>query len=444
MTTERETPVEDRIIQLLQHLGIQKAHFAARGQNDWHGLAANYPEVVSSLTLICPMGFDPQVVASVASRLTVFVGDQGVAAETTRRNLDGLTGSATITLPDCANPNTYADLAFDHTGDIGSGMSALLARMNNRNGPPSVSPSSREGEVEGISYRVQGSGPPLVLLPLAAAPSQWDPLLARLSQQYCTVTLGGSALGMVASLESRGRTSGYLAALRNLMAEAELRPGEIVLEVGCGTGVLDRWLARETSKANPIVGVDVNPFFLREAASLARREGLEKVVEFREGSAEALPFADGSFDITMSSTVIQRVNADRMLPEMVRVTKSGGRVAVLGHAHDMNRWVNLPLKLALKSKIESPPWVEDRGNEQGCDDATLYRRFQRLGLTETKMFPFISAFSEELRLYNLQTDILPTLNAEEAEEWRAAVTQAEADGTFFIATPYHCAVGTKP
>ena len=70
--------------------------------------------------------------------------------------------------------------------------------------------------------------------------------------------------------------------------------------------------------------------------------------------AEALPFDDNSMDIVFSSTVIQRVNADRMLPEMVRVAKPGGRIAVLGHAHDMNRWVNLPLPADLKTRIESP------------------------------------------------------------------------------------------
>ena len=109
----------------------------------------------------------------------------------------------------------------------------------------------------------------------------------------------------------------------------------------------------------------------------------------------------------------------------------------------MNRWVNLPLNQSLKDRIESPPWVDDRGHPQGCDDASLYSRFSRLGLTNTKMFPFISTFSDNDRLQFLQGGILPTLTEEEAAEWRAAVEQAEADGTFFIATPFHCAVGTK-
>ena len=60
------------------------------------------------------------------------------------------------------------------------------------------------------------------------------------------------------------------------------------------------------------------------------------------------------------------------------------------------------------------------------------------------MFPYISTFSDRERLQFLQGGILPSLTAEEAAEWLAAAAQAEDEGTFFISTPFHCAVGTKP
>jgi hypothetical protein len=44
----------------------------------------------------------------------------------------------------------------------------------------------------------------------------------------------------------------------------------------------------------------------------------------------------------------------------------------------------------------------------------------------------------------LQNRLLPTLSPEEAQEWQRARAQAEAEGTFFLAWPHHCAVGTKP
>ncbi len=444
MTTEIDTPVEERIAGVLRQLGIERAHFASRNLNDWRGMAVSFPEIVASLTLVGPLGFDTLALTPLAGRLLVFNGARGGATETINRNLASLPSASLITLADYVYPNNYADLAVERGGDIAAGMLDFLAGVDSRNGLARVSPSVTEGEVDGIYFKVRGSGPPLALLPLGAAPSQWEPLVEAFSERYCVVSMTGPALGMVASLEGRGRTPGYLSAVGSLIAAAEIQPGERALEVGCGTGVLCRWLARETARKSPIVGMDVNAYFLREATEIVKREGLESVVSFREGSAEALPFDDDHFDVAFSSTVIQRVNADLMLPELVRVTKPGGRVAVLGHAHDMNRWVNLALSPALKARIESPPWVDDRGHPQGCDDASLYQRFARLGLTNTKMFPYISTFSEPIRLQFLQGGILPTLTAEEAAEWRAAANQAVADGTFFIATPFHCAVGTKP
>ena len=444
MPAEIEVPVEEKIARVLGRLGIQRAHFASRGLNDWHGMAASFPESVASLSLVCPLGFDAMVLSPLAPRLLVINADRGASSGTIARNLQDLPSASQVTLPDCAFPDNYNDLATLRGNDIATAMLDFLRQMDASDAPDPVSPPVEEGEEDGVYFRVRGSGPPLVLLPLGAAPSQWEPVIGSLSQRYCVVSMSGPALGMVASLESRGHTPGYLSAVGSLLDAANIQPGERILEVGCGTGVLCRWLARRMEFKNSVVGMDVNAFFLREAEEIARREGLRNVVSFREGSAESLPFEDASFDVVYSSTVIQRVNADLMLPELVRVARPGGRIAVLGHAHDMNRWVNLPLTPALKTRIESPPWVEDRGHPMGCDDASLYRRFASLGLSDLRRFPYISTFNDSTRLRFLQGGILPTLTAEEADQWRAAVEQAEADGTFFISTPFHCAVGTKP
>jgi ubiquinone/menaquinone biosynthesis C-methylase UbiE len=213
-----------------------------------------------------------------------------------------------------------------------------------------------------------------------------------------------------------------------------------VLEVGCGSGVILRWLARHSNGANHITGVDINPYLLREAAALAKKEGIEGAIELREGNGEALPFADSHFDVTMACTVMEEGNADRMLDECVRVTKSGGRVAVIVRSLDMSWWVNLPLGTELKKKAEA-----QRGHvlKEGCADASLYRRMQQAGLKQLTMLPQWATFSAGERLQFEQERIVAMLKAEEVNEWRKAIVQAEAEGTFFIAQPFHCAVGTK-
>jgi hypothetical protein len=82
---------------------------------------------------------------------------------------------------------------------------------------------------------------------------------------------------------------------------------------------------------------------------------------------------------------------------------------------------------------------------QGCADASLYTRFHALGLTGMRGFPQLVAVRPgSLRLPRYQQQILAALNLAETEAWQTAVAQAESDGTFFIAQPFHCAVGTKP
>jgi SAM-dependent methyltransferase len=212
--------------------------------------------------------------------------------------------------------------------------------------------------------------------------------------------------------------------------------------VGCGSGVLDRWLARYTTQAKRIIGLDVNRYLLREATALAMQEGLADIIEFREGDAEALPFADNHVDVALSLTVLEEGNADRMLEELVRVARPGGRVGVMVRALDIPWVVNVPLPPEMKTKVEVP-----RGfvGSQGCADASLYRRFHQAGLTRVQMWPQFATFEQPHtpQAQFASSAILGALTAEETQAWHAGMAQAVADGTYFIAQPFHCAVGTK-
>ena len=229
----------------------------------------------SSLTVIG--GFDPQTVEHLASKLLVVTGDRGPIAEALRGAMNRLPGSQLVSLRDY-EMFAWSDVAAERTREFGAAMLEFLARMTPA-ARRSVALLEGAGEAAGISYRIRGSGPPLVLLPFFLAPSQWEPLVPQLSEHYCTIILGGAALGGVATLEARGRAVGYLQMVRTLLDEAQLHPGEAVLEVGCGTGVLDRWLARRTPKVHRVTGVDINPYLLQEARALARQEGLEGEID---------------------------------------------------------------------------------------------------------------------------------------------------------------------
>jgi SAM-dependent methyltransferase len=353
-----------------------------------------------------------------------------------------LPGASVVTLPQYFSP-PWADVVADRTSEVGSALLRFLDTPH-RAGIAAVELRPHEGEVAGIPYHIQGTGSPLVLFPLNLASTQWDALFAQLTTRFCTITLGGPALGFMAVLETRGQSWGYRSVVRTLIDEVKLRSGEKVLDVGCGSGVLDRWLTQYTQRQNPLVGVDVNRYLLREAIALAQKEGLgEEALAFQEGHAETLPFPDHHFDVVISLTVMEEGNADTMLAEMVRVTKPGGRVAVMVRALDVPWFVNVPVRPELKTKAEIP-----RGfvGEYGCADASLGKRLLTAGLQHVKMFPQFATFDDlnvSVGEFS-QAAILGALNPTETQEWQAGVRQAVEEGTFYIAQSHHCAVGIKP
>lgn len=437
---EEAGPVEASLVALFDGLGIARAHLAARALPDVQGLVAKHPERIASLALLCPLAIDARALAALGGRLMLVSGDQGLAASRIRAVIPELPDAAAVVLDRYEGP-TWADLASDRGEAILEALDGFIARCEDL---PPADLTEGEGEVAGISYRVRGDGPPLVLLPLDLSPGQWEPIIPQLASRYCTITLGGALLGSVASLEERGR-SGYMSIVRALLDALAIRPGDSILEIGCGCGVIMRELARRTGGANRLIGRDVNPYLLREARALARREGLLDHIDFGEGDAEALPLPEGAVDVALSSTVFEEGDAERMLSEIVRVTRPGGRIGVVVRATDMPFWVNLPLAPALKAKVDAPNLIGSGVAPKGVGDASLYRRLAGLGLQDLKCFPqLVPVVPGSPRIARYRQQVLAALTPDEAERWRRAEAEAERDGTFFIAQPYHCAVGTKP
>jgi SAM-dependent methyltransferase len=444
MMTTPERPIEECVVELLGHLGIERAHIAAGGAptlTDWHGLATRHPERIASLTVISPPILDSSELAAIADRMLVVAGDQADTGQGAMRLASDLPAVSLHSLRGYeAQP--WADVAADRGNELAGAMIAFL----DRHAATPVALPEAAGEAAGISYRIRGAGPPLVLTPLMLAPSQCEPVLPALAEKYCTISLGGPRLGVVGTLEARGR-SPYLTVVRSVLDVAAMRPGETVLEVGGGSGVVLREIARRTGGASRIIDVDINPYLLREAAALAEQAGFAGCIEFHQGSAEAIPLADRSVDVALSFTVLEEGDADRMLTELVRVTRPRGRVAAIVRAVDMPAWVSVPLSAEILAKAEQQRGMANGGvAAAGCGDRGLYRRMHAAGLTELTCFPRFAVLGPEetARLMIAKQRILASLTAAEAREWRDAAARAEADRTFFIAAAYHCAVGAKP
>jgi ubiquinone/menaquinone biosynthesis C-methylase UbiE len=104
----------------------------------------------------------------------------------------------------------------------------------------------------------------------------------------------------------------------------DLRAGGKVLDVAAGNGMVSLAAARRWCD---VVSTDYVPSLLERGRARASAEGL--TIEFREADAEALPFADGTFDTVVSTFgVMFTPNQDRAAAELLRVCKSGGKIGL--------------------------------------------------------------------------------------------------------------------
>ncbi|MBP8535538.1 class I SAM-dependent methyltransferase [Streptomyces sp. MK37H] len=112
-----------------------------------------------------------------------------------------------------------------------------------------------------------------------------------------------------------------------LVALSGVRPGEHVLDVGCGTGYLARMMAETVAPDGTVLGVDPSGPMIRYARDHTRLGGCT----FSEGFAEDLDAPDGTFDVVVTSLAVHHIpeaKRAQAIKEMFRVLRPGGRVLI--------------------------------------------------------------------------------------------------------------------
>jgi arsenite methyltransferase len=118
------------------------------------------------------------------------------------------------------------------------------------------------------------------------------------------------------------------AGVANPFSLGRLQSGERVLDLGCGAGTDSLVAARMVGPEGHVVGIDMTPEMLDKARLSAAAMGAENV-EFVEGEAEKLPFADASFDVVISNGVVDLIpDKDAVFSELLRVLTPGGRIQI--------------------------------------------------------------------------------------------------------------------
>lgn len=182
----------------------------------------------------------------------------------------------------------------------------------------------------------------------------------------------------------------------------QLPLGSYGLDAGCGIGLQTLQLAEAIGSDGHVTGLDISPAFLAYGRELVNDVGLSKQINFQEGSVNALPFDDKTFDWAWSANLVGYAPLEPLplLKELVRVVKPGGIIAIIAWSSEQL----LPGYPLLEAKLQGTsagiaPFTHGKNPELHFQRALGW--FNKLGIEDPKARTFVySAFaplSDDLR-----------------------------------------------
>jgi len=273
-------------------------------------------------------------------------------------------------------------------------------------------------------------------------------VVERLQDPWHRVDTSGEADRLIQVLEEADLAPGWAELRRTWLDYSGVRPGDRVLDVGSGTGVVTRDLAQRVGRQGRVVGIDPSRRLIEEAVSRIEKNDLKGRIEFRCADGAALPFPDGSFDLVVASAVFGHVpNGMEVVKEMVRVAGPSG--TVLAFDHDIDTIVIDAADRNVTRRIIHA--YCDRYFTSGWAGRELYGLFRQASLEEMQVLPLMHTSTQFEPYWKRMVERLCTVaiktgvvSEEEAAGWRADLEEKGRDGRFFASRGYFCVRGRKP
>ncbi len=173
----------------------------------------------------------------------------------------------------------------------------------------------------------------------------------------------------------------------DLLSAAALKPGEAVLDVACGTGLVTRLAAAAVGDAGSVTGIDVAPDMIETAAATDQLEGAP--IEWRHADATSLPFQDHSFDVVLCQMGLMFIeDKSAAVAEMLRVLAPGGRAVINAPGRIQPLFENLERAIVDHIKPELGGFV--RVVFSMCDPAALGDLLTRAGFVDIETSEYLA------------------------------------------------------
>jgi ubiquinone/menaquinone biosynthesis C-methylase UbiE len=253
---------------------------------------------------------------------------------------------------------------------------------------------------------------------------------------------------LVTRFEARGKNPQFSKMLGDYLDAMRIARTARVLDMGCGTGLVARAIARDTGFTGHVTGVDLSPYLVAAAKRLANEEGLTERLEFRPGDVRSLDFAEETFDALVAHTLLSHVEDPlSVLREATRVVKPGGMIGIFD-----GDYASLTFDHADPSK--------GKANDEALIGALVtnprvMRQLPRLlraaGLELITSFSYVLSEIGKANFWASAIDAYRKLLAkagvmteDEANAWAAALRDDSDAGIFFGSSNYYAYVGRRP
>ncbi len=245
-------------------------------------------------------------------------------------------------------------------------------------------------------------------------------------------------------LEIRGAQPRQTKMREACFSAAGVCKGMSVLEIGCGTGVVARELARLAGRSGRVMGLDVSPELLNVARRMASPSGV--AIEYVHGDAYQLDFADNSFDASCAITLLAHIqNLDQVVREMIRVTS--GTIMLLDQDYQTLVFENSDTRLTRT--------ILQHGADYNVLDGWCGRKLPGLlvrhRLRNVQCCPFVySERDSQSYLITIAERFAALASSrgavtqEEAKVWLQELYDRSVEGTFYASLNYYFSFGQKP